>query len=81
MTIQNMYPRHSTEVQAVIFPINKFTKSMANQWLSENKFIPIKAVHKTANFYRYRIQNPNKFNRFADKKLSNGIQLILGFSN
>jgi hypothetical protein len=30
----------------------------------------------TGNFYRYRLINPNLFNRFAIKKLNNGIELV-----
>ncbi len=66
-------------VQAVIFNNKKWTSEKARSWLKSHEYIPLKRVHKTTNFLRYRIKDPSKFKRFTTKKMSNGIELVIGF--
>ena len=68
-----------SEVQGVNFDRRKWTSDKARQWMRQNKYKPIKRVHKTANQLRYRIKNPKRFRRFRVKELGKGISLVLGF--
>lgn len=68
-------------VQAVIFKKDKWTTPKARRWLKKNNYTPIKKVHITDDFYRYRINEPDKYTKFTTKKLKDGIELILGFNS
>jgi hypothetical protein len=70
-----------TNIQAVLFEYDYWTTSSANAWLRKHKLKPIKKVHTTKKYYRYRIQNPDKFDRLRIKKLpSVHVSLVLGFN-
>lgn len=68
----------SSKIQAVIFNIDMWTTDKARKWLKEHDLIPIKRVHKTARFLRYRIMEPT-FNHYKTKILDNGIEIVYGF--
>jgi hypothetical protein len=69
-----------SEVESIIFDKKRWTPLHARRWMKEHYFAPIKKVHKTKNFYRYRINNPEKYKRYINKSISNnGIKLIIGF--
>lgn len=65
------------KVQAILFPKKKFTIKKAEKWLKDSNYIPIKKVHETLNFYRYRLLEPNKKFKYITKKLSNGVDLVI----
>jgi len=68
-------------IQAVIIDKNIYTKKEAIKWmLDHEKDIgkPIKKVHITTNYYRFRIRDPREFARFIIKSISTGIKLVLG---
>ena len=58
-------------IQAVLFKlVSKWTNSKDRlNYLKKNDLKAIKRVHKTENYYRYRIQEPNydKFNYFLKR--------------
>lgn len=67
------------EIQAVLFDITKWNTKAAKKWLAQHKLVPMKRVHKTDLFLRYRIHDPKKYSGFATKKLPNSdIVVILG---
>jgi hypothetical protein len=66
-----------SEVQAVLFPVSKWTEWLAERWLQEHKFTPMKAVHVTDNYLRYRIHDPKKYSSFATK--GTNPRLVIGF--
>lgn len=69
-------------IQAVLFNIDKYKPLDARKWLKYNNYQPIKPVHKTKNYLRYRITEPNykKFNyRFQEIKKDH-IYFIIGYS-
>lgn len=68
-----------SKIQSVLFPIKKYSIEDARKWLNKEKLKPIKRVHKTDNFYRYRIENPKDFQKFTIKTLNNEIELIIGW--
>lgn len=65
-------------IQAVLFDNKKYTTSEARKWLHKHNLKPIKKAHKTINFLRYRINEPEKYKSFITKKISDNIQLIIG---
>ena len=67
----------NSEIQAVLF--KNTTTENARKWLSKKKLKPIKRVHKTKNYYRYRINNPKKYKRMRFKKINENISFIIGF--
>lgn len=74
-----MYMTRETGIQSIIFNKEYWTQSEANNWLKKHNRHPIKAVHETKHFYRYRIKRPSGFKRYITKKLDNGIELIIGY--
>jgi len=48
-------------IQAIIFQRDKYTSQDARKWLKKHDFTPIKRVHTTINFHRYRIREPEDF--------------------
>ena len=68
-----------SHIQSVLFDIHKWTPSHAKEWLRNNNLHPIKPVHKTLNFMRYRIEKPEHFHRFRIKKVKGGIEFVIGF--
>ena len=64
-------------IQSVIFDKNYWKIASARKWLKEHDMVPIKPVHITTNFYRFRIREPT-FDIYNTKKLPNHIELILG---
>jgi len=66
-----------TTLQAILFDNNIWTCDNARKWLKTHNFKPIKTVHKTEKFLRYRIHEPN-FKNYSTKILNNGIRMIYG---
>jgi hypothetical protein len=67
------------KIQSIIFDKrNGWTPFYSKRWLARNKKFPIKKVHKTLNFLRYRLQDPDLFKSFRLKKIGDGIELVLG---
>ena len=60
------------------FPRLKFSKSMATKWLKNHNIVPMKAVHVTDNYLRYRITEP-RYKYYSSKKTSDGVILIFGY--
>ncbi len=68
-------------VQAVLFEKNKWKTILCRSWLKKHKLKPIKRVHLTENYYRYRIVEPLAFSSFKTIKLGDeGIDIIIGFT-
>lgn len=68
-----------TGIQAVIFK-KDFGLTKARAWLSKNKLVPIKPVHITKNYYRFRIKAPNTTKyRYRTVSANNSIKLIVEF--
>ena len=66
-------------LQAVLFLKSKWDTQEARKYLKKNGLTPIKRVHTTDTYYRYRIENPNydKYN-YIIKRGSNNIDYIIG---
>ena len=70
-----------SEIQAVIFSKQKWNTQEAEHWLKTHHITPMKAVHRTLNFLRYRIREPATFKHFIIKKETNGIEFVIGFKS
>lgn len=68
-----------SEVQAILFDRNYWLPSEAEGWINLHNYRPIKAMHTSKNYYRFRIQNPDKFKRLRTLKIGNYISFIVGF--
>lgn len=69
----------ASNIQSILFDNNKWKVSDAHKWLRQHKFRPIKKVHITKNKLRFRLRNPTDFDRFRIRKISDGIEFIIGF--
>ena len=65
-------------IQSVLFNKKYFTKEESKNWLVRHKLNPIKPVHETKNNYRYRLLDPKMFKYFRTRKISLGIDLVIG---
>jgi hypothetical protein len=65
------------EIQSVLFPNDRYTSTEARAWLKKHHIIPMKRVHRTMTFFRYRIKPPEKYNRF--KTIGKEIKFVIGY--
>ena len=63
-------------IQAVLFDANYWHNKNSREWLRKNYYIPIKRVHKTEKYYRYRVAEPKKDAEYKFISLPNHIKLI-----
>lgn len=68
-----------SEIQAIIFDNKKWTTMKAREWLKTHNFKPIKAVHRTLSYLRYRIRDPRKYKSFSLSKKIDGIRMVIGY--
>lgn len=68
-----------SDIIAVLFDKSQYTLKTSRAKLKEMGLSPIKPVHTTAKYYRYRIQDPANYKRTRTKKTSQGLSLLLGF--
>ncbi len=68
-----------SEIQAILFNKFNYSADMARSWLNNHNYNPIKRVHVTHNYLRYRINEPEKYKSFRITKESDGIRFIIGF--
>lgn len=66
-----------SHIQSVIFDKKIWNTENSLEWLKSYHIIPLKKVHVTKNFLRFRIREP-KYKHYVTKKLNNGIEIILG---
>lgn len=64
-------------VQSILFDKHFWNQDLAESYLQLHNFKPIKDVHETLNYYRYRLAQPKKNGRYFTKKLHNGVSLII----
>lgn len=69
-----------SKVQAVLFNKNYWTKSKARSWLHSHDYAPIKPVHTTNNYLRYRICEPTLHN-YRTQSFGKNIKAVIGSGN
>lgn len=80
MQTMHRSPQENNTIQAVLFSKQEgWTADKARKWLASHNFTPIKRVHATKHFLRYRLHEPHKFNNFTTEITHNGIELIIGY--
>ena len=69
-----------THVQAIIFKRDLYDTDTARRWLRRHNYYPIKRVHVTINYLRYRLKEPdeNKYD-YRLKTITNGIKFVIGY--
>jgi hypothetical protein len=67
------------QIQAVLFDRDLWTQKKAVIYLTHYDLRPIKQVHVTADFYRYRILPPQSFTHFKTIRYLNGVRLLVGY--
>ena len=64
-------------IQSVIFDKDYWSPKTAAIWLLQHSLHPIKEMHETEYYYRFRIRMPKKSDRYITKDLGNGIKIII----
>jgi len=69
----------STEIQALLFDQKHWTTDTARKWMQDHNYDPIKRVHKTTKYLRYRLKEPSnrKLYRFITFSEKDHIDAIL----
>lgn len=70
-----------SEIQAIIFDKNYWSLKQANSFIHLHDFKPIKKMHETKNYYRFRLEEPNKRYRYRTKEVFPGVKFIFRFHN
>lgn len=51
---------NKNKIQSIIFKKKYWSDERAEKWLKKNKFVPIKKVHLTDNYLRFRLKPVGK---------------------
>ena len=70
---------HHMNLQSLLFARDKYTPKEAIEYLKEHDIEPIKKVHKTEHYLRYRITSPKDYKRYRTSAFSNNIKAIIGY--
>lgn len=70
-----------SKVQAILFPIDRYTAKEARDWLESHNYKPIKKAHITDNYRRYRIREPNPKHTSRTIVFGKGIRAVVEFNN
>lgn len=65
------------DIQALLFLKSIWTTDAARSWLKSHGYKPIKHVHTTKNYYRYRLKPVKKNGKYRIKFLGNGIKAVI----
>jgi hypothetical protein len=68
-----------SHTQAILFDRNYWTDSKAKTWLRNHNYSPIKPVHTTNNYLRYRLTEPSNHIRYRTIVLGNRIKAVVGY--
>ena len=65
-----------SHIQAVIFKKTHYTPKTSRDWLNVHGIRPMKRVHTTANYLRYRILPPRPEKKYYSKNVTPYIYFI-----
>lgn len=70
-----------SNLQSILFDKKIWSIPLSKQWLIKHHYHPIKPVHKTNNYFRYRLKYPYKNNKYRTIHLgkNTGIKAILEY--
>lgn len=63
----------STRMQSLQFRRDIWTPILAMDWIEKNGFVPIKPVHITPHFLRYRLKQPEQGVMYRWVELGDGV--------
>ena len=66
-----------SKVQAVLFQKERWKPEDTVDWLLDHGFLPIKKIHETKRYYRFRLRKPGGTMR--TKKITDSIKFIIQF--
>jgi hypothetical protein len=66
-------------IHSILFDKNYYTIKQTKDYLRLHDMKPIKKVHITTNFYRYRLIDPKIFKSFSTKSISPHIKIVIGY--
>lgn len=66
-----------SQIQAFLFDKNYYNTKSAARWLAFHGKIPIKSVHTTNNYYRYRMIEPVKYGKYRTIYIDKGIMAVV----
>jgi len=73
----NLLPRSlPNNIQSIIFNKKYYYPNDTKEVLNNLKIKPIKDIHETKNYYRYRINNPNKDKKYRTYDTGYGIKIV-----
>jgi hypothetical protein len=64
-------------IQAILFDKNYFNLEDTKIYLKKHRHKPIKEVHESQNYYRYRLFEPKKGDKYFTKVVKPGIKYII----
>lgn len=67
----------SVEIQSVLFSKKYYTKDKAMNFLKRHNLEPIKDVHETDEYLRYRQNEPNPKKQYYTIKIKKGIKFVM----
>jgi len=68
-----------SHIQAILFDKKKFDTKAARSWLKKNSMKPIKRVHSTGKYHRYRIREPRSDLQYRIKSIDRGVRAVISF--
>ena len=69
----------ASKIQSILFDINEWTASKAQRWLSTHNYYPIKKVHVTPHYLRYRLREPLTSDNYRWIEFGNNIYAIIAY--
>lgn len=66
------------EVQSIMFERSKWTPRRARQWLLRHGYVPVKVMHPTKRYFRYRLNDPDLYVSFRTIRLGDGVLGVYG---
>ena len=64
-------------IQSILFARTYWTEKRALNYLKRHNYRPIKKVHKTKKYLRYRLKQPNSSRRYITISLTKTIKAVV----
>lgn len=66
-------------IQAIIFDADTYSAGEARRWLARHQYKPLKRVHRTAHYLRYRLKEPQEDAKYKTLDFGHGIKSIVAY--
>ena len=64
-------------IQSIIFDKNIWSLTRAKHYLLYHNLHPIKEMHETDHYYRFRLEQPRTHARYITKQIAKGLKIII----